>query len=280
MTLIDPAFAGKVTRADLAFATAPDGRSYLARQYMPYPFHITRPFYLDRDLAAMATVYLQSAAGGAYRGDNLQLSVEVGQDALAHVTTQASTLVHAGRGGSTKLTQEITLGRDSFLEFLPDPLILMAGADCQVSSEIRLATGAKLLFSDSFLTHDPKGLGGAPKAFRSSLVLRTESGRPLLIDRLALGEVAMPSTRLGDLPCHASLVFVAPEADAALSAAVLSTLSQVEGLYAGVSALTAGPGLWVRLLARDGVALSTGLSRAWIGLRKAVTGAEPPRRAK
>lgn len=280
MNVIEPSLAGKTTNAELVFAKAIGGRTYLARQFTPYPFHITRPFYLDAEPAAMATVYLQSASGGAYRGDRLALSLGLGKGAAAHVTTQASTLVHAGRGGQTKLTQEIDLGRESFLEFLPDPLILMAEADCVVLSDIRLAEGARLLFSDSFLTHDPEAGERPPKAFRSSLTVREASGRPLLIDRFGLGEGAMPPAQLGALPCHSSVLFVAPEADAPLAAQLLSSLKQVEGLYAGVSALPGGSGLWVRLLARDGVALSAGLQTAWRSLRSAVTGQPPAPRRK
>lgn len=277
----DPAGAPRsdVTRAELSFAKAPDGRSYLTRQFLPYPFHITRPFYFDRDPVGMASIYLQSAAGGAYRGDRLALSVNLEEGAAAHVTTQASTLVHAGRGGITSLSQEITVGRDAFLEFLPDPLILMSGADCEVESELRLEEGARLLFSDAFLTHDPEAQGRPPKAFRSTLTLRGPSGRPLLVDRFRLGEDAMPLSRLGDLPCHASLLFVAPEADAALAAQLLQTLRLREGVYAGASTLETGPGLWLRLLARDGVALSTALLSVWQSLRRKVTGQEgEPRR--
>ncbi len=280
MNLMAPRPASGTTKADLVFAKAPDGRSYLARQFLPYPFHITRPFYFDRDPAGMATVYLQSAAGGAYRGDRLALSVTLEEGAAAHVTTQASTLVHAGRGGRTSLAQEIALGSGAFLEFLPDPLILMSGADCEVESELRLQEGARLLFSDAFLTHDPEEQGRPPKAFRSTLVVRAPSGRPLLVDRFHLGEGAMPLSRLGDFPCHASIVFIAPEGDATLAAQLHSVLKPFVGVFAGVSSLTLGAGLWVRLLAQDGVSLSAALLSVWQELRCRVTSqtAEPRRK--
>ena len=52
------------------------------------------PFYLDRECPEIATLYLQSASGGLYRGDDVALSIVAGPHAAAHVTTQASTLVH------------------------------------------------------------------------------------------------------------------------------------------------------------------------------------------
>ena len=67
------------------------GRTVLAHQHVPYPFHATRPFYLDRERPEIATLYLQSASGGLYRGDDVALSIVAGPHAAAHVTTQAST---------------------------------------------------------------------------------------------------------------------------------------------------------------------------------------------
>jgi hypothetical protein len=38
-------------------------RTVLTRQRVPYPFHVTRSFYLDQARPDLATLYLQSAAG-------------------------------------------------------------------------------------------------------------------------------------------------------------------------------------------------------------------------
>ena len=49
----------------------------LRRQRVPYPFHATRTFYLDQSRPDLATLYMQSAAGGLYRGDHVALSITV-----------------------------------------------------------------------------------------------------------------------------------------------------------------------------------------------------------
>ncbi len=58
--------------ATLRFARG-GGRTFLKEQRTPYPFHTTRPHYLDADRPDLATLYLQSASGGLYRGDRLEL---------------------------------------------------------------------------------------------------------------------------------------------------------------------------------------------------------------
>ena len=60
----------KVEAADadlqLQFAPSPSGRTYLSHQFSRYPFHICKAQYLDAEPSDMATVYLQSSAGGIF----------------------------------------------------------------------------------------------------------------------------------------------------------------------------------------------------------------------
>ncbi len=269
-------------RAELRFAKAPGGRSYLARQYVPYPFHITRPFYLDSAPAGMATLYLQSAAGGAYRGDRLALAVGVESGAAALVTTQASTLVHAGRGGLAELTQDLTVAPGAHLEYLPDPLILMAEADCESRTEASLAADGVLLMSESFLTHDHEGRGRLPNRFVGALTLRDEDGRLLLIDRFHLGDAAQSAgfSALDGYACHGTFVAAAPGLGGTLAEALRHALEARPEIYGSASALADERGAWVRLLARDGVALTAGLTALWQAARKVITGVTPEPRRK
>ncbi|HXW31140.1 MAG TPA: hypothetical protein VEK55_17395, partial [Xanthobacteraceae bacterium] len=59
--------------AQLQFAVDAEGRTYLARHYAAYPYHLTRTFRLDRAAPQAATVYLQSLSGGLLQGDHVAL---------------------------------------------------------------------------------------------------------------------------------------------------------------------------------------------------------------
>ncbi len=250
-------------RAELAFARAPGGRSYLARQFVPYPFHITRPFYLDRVPAELATVYLQSASGGAYRGDRLALAVTLEEQAKAQVTTQASTLVNAGRGGRTSLEQDLILGRDSFLEYLPDPLILMAEADCESRTVIRVGKGASLVASEAFLTHDYRGEGRLPERFFATLELIDHANRRLFADRILLGSGGFDFRRLGNHPCCASFMVFTATSRPDLTEGLRAALARSDGLYGGVSIFAGGRGQFIRLMTGHGAQLLNALTELW-----------------
>ena len=55
------------SRLSLTFSCDGGGRTYLDRQFASYPFHVCRPHYFPHDAPGMATLYLQSSAGGSTR---------------------------------------------------------------------------------------------------------------------------------------------------------------------------------------------------------------------
>ena len=63
--------------ARLAFALSPGGVTYLRKQHVSYPFHICAPFHVEGDPPGMASLYLQSCAGGVFEGDHLNLDASL-----------------------------------------------------------------------------------------------------------------------------------------------------------------------------------------------------------
>jgi len=264
---------------DLAFADV-GGRTVLARQFAAYPFHLTRPFHLGDSGRGMATLYLQSASGGLYRGDDLAMTIDVEPGAAAEITTQSSTVVHDAHGDIARLRQEAMVGAGGFLALWPDPVILLPGAMLRQSIEVTLADGASALVAESWLGHDPLGQGRPFGVLESATIVRTAAAAPLVAERqiirgsdwrLALGGEA-GWTAAGN-------VFVLGAVGRALSADAVVAAMALPGVAAGASALPNGAGLGIRLLARDGVALTAALKAAWRVAFVAAFGSEPlPRR--
>ena len=104
----------------------PIGSSYLQRQYASYPFHVCRVHYHDKDHPGLATLYVQSCSGGIYEDDRLDLMLATARGAEAHVSTQAATVVHSMPSGSASQRVRIQCEGGSYLEYLPDPQILVS----------------------------------------------------------------------------------------------------------------------------------------------------------
>ena len=274
----------RVARAELGFVRGSDDATFLARQYAEYPFHLCRPFWIDGDPPGLATLYLQSCSGGLFRGDRVDLSIVVEESAEAHVTTQAATIVHDGEGEWTEQRTQIEARPGSFLEYLPDPLILFPGARLSTTVRARLHEGATLVVADGFLQHDPFGTGRTFDRLTSELSVETTAGSLLALDRFAIDgrELAMGQPGvMGRYRAHASMIVVGGAvAGEALVAALRTAIGGVPGLYGGASSLPAGVGTWSRMLARDAVALRAGMAAAWSAVRTVLRGSPPPPRRK
>lgn len=269
------------------------GKTFLSRQLTPHPFHMTRPFYFPDDPAGMATLYLQSSSGGLYGDDDLKLEIAVEDGASAQVTTQASTIVHAARGGLTRQTVTIDVGAGGYLEYLPDPLILFAGSAVSARVDVRAAPDACLMLSDSFLGHDPNGGAARFDRFENMIRIdRRDDDSADFIDRMRISGINWPAGaeggalgRTGAFGCYGAFYLVnPPDLDAAvyrIRAAMPEGASAGEtNSYVGVEALPSRHVVAARFLAQDGARLSALLSAAAESAREAVTGRVPVRRPK
>lgn len=252
------------------------GRTYLARQFTPHPFHITRPFYHPGDPDGMATLYLQSSSGGVYAGDDLSLDIRVEAGARAHVTTQASTIVHdaRGRAGATQ-TVCLDVADGARLDYLPDPAILMTGARFCNRVTATLGRGACAILGDAQLSHDPDGLGRPFSWLENEVELIGPEGT-VLLDRFELSGTDWPA-RTGGFACSGMMI-VAGCADA--GGPMQQAAETVPGVYAGLSLFGDRNIALVRFLAPDGVALSRVMAAMWRAAAIAMDGQPPAERRK
>lgn len=270
-------------RLEMRFARDAAGETFLARQRAGYPFHLCRVHRYAGDPAGMATLYVQSVAGGLYEGDALAVDAAVDAEAAVHLTTQASTVVHGMlRGGSAAQAVAIRAGAGSLVEYLPDAAILFPTARLATRLSIEADESATVIAGDSFLTHDPQGTG-APFGWLASLVeAQRPGGAPLFIDRWRLPGQAWAARApgvSGPFGGQGMVLVLHAAAPERMAAAMREALASCAEVYAGASTLPSGCGAWARLLADDGAALRAGMLAVWSAAREFVTGARPrPRR--
>ena len=279
--------APALTRGRLQATFAPDsgGKSYLARQYACYPFHLCRAQYLDPDLPEMASLYVQTSAGGIYAGDRLDVEIRTEAGARAHVTTQASSIAYRMPDGEARQRFLLSGGPGSLLEYLPDPTILFPEARLRSATTLEPAPGALIIAGDSFLPHDPDG-AGRPFAYCAGETRVVDpEGRLLSLDRFHFDGAAWKSGAAGVNGERLMQGTLVAAGDAAAPETLLEALR--EGLakappavYAAASALPNRCGAWARLLAADGAELTETMHALWAALRAAVTGHPPARRRK
>lgn len=272
------------SRAEVTFGREHEGPSFVRRQFASYPFHFCRAQHVADDPPEMATLYVQSLSGGIYEDERLSLTVTVEPGAQAHLTSQASTIVHSSSIGHAETAVAIDAGEGAVIEYMPDPLILFPGARLSSAIAIRRHQTAVVICADAFLTHDPEGAGRPFGYLDSRLDVMDSDGRLLGRDRFVLDGDGFGTRRVLRNGGYAALATVTVVAPPALSARVVEAMrAALDGLadiYAGVSTLPNRCGAWSRILASDGASLRRATEAAWAAAREAITGERPRRRRK
>jgi urease accessory protein len=271
---------GRHAEARLAFALA-GGRTRLIRQHVPYPVHVTRPFHIEAARPGLATLYLQSASGGFYRGDDVGLVLDVAAGAAVHVTTQAATVVHDSRGEGCRQAVAIRVGEGAFCAFVPDPVVMFPGAAFSSEITVDLAPGALSILTDGVCRHDPAGGGAAFERWDGATVVRDAAGRVLLADRGGVdgSDLAGPRSPLGRYAAFGTALLLAPSKRLPAPVAIEKAVA-AHGCIAGTGPAPNGAGLAVRLLAPGGGALARALDAVFAAGFEAMLGAPPARRRK
>ncbi|MBT4888202.1 MAG: urease accessory protein UreD [Rhodospirillales bacterium] len=272
------------SRLDLSFQCDPQGRSYLAKQYYTFPFHICRAQYMDKALPGMATMYMQSCSGGIFKGDRLSTTIHAAENTQVHVTTQASTIIH--RMEADFAHQEIVISGENgaLVEYLPDCTILFPEAKLKSSVDVTRHPNCDVILCDSFLAHNPNNTAETFSWFENELVIRNSDGQVDIIDRFRVtGEQFFDGEAAGSNPymVHGTFALITSSKDIdELCATLRLCPAPSDEIYAGISDLPNNAGCWVRFLATDGVASKKYIQTLWSAAREALTGCAPTNRRK
>jgi urease accessory protein len=223
-------------------------------------------------------VYVVGGAAGPIGGDELGLRISVRAGAFLRVRTAAAAIALPGPDGLESVLQvTVDVAAGARLEYLPEPIVVSAGARHATIVRVTLAEGASLLLRDELLLGRHGETGGAARS-----VLNVDyAGRPLLRQSLEVSGAEVASVGPAVLSGHRAVgmaLWVDPVAaetwddDAAVVAdgagnAELAPASRA--ISAGAVPETdapaavmplAGPGILVTALANDAVALRRRLS--------------------
>jgi urease accessory protein len=119
-----------------------DGKTRLAHLYERNPLRVLFPKPPPDDLP---TAVLVTTSGGLVAGDRIDIAATVGEGAAAHVTGSAAEKIYRSTGATTRVGQELTIGTDAWLEFLPPETILFDRARLHRHTRVMLGAGASFL---------------------------------------------------------------------------------------------------------------------------------------
>lgn len=252
-------------KAELALEYARHGeRTVLAKRRHDGPLVVQKPLYPEGE--GVCHTMVVHPPGGIAGGDQLSLSVEVGEGAAALLTTPGAAKWYRSEGSRAR--QQISFDVRGTLEWLPQETILFNASLASMQSEIRLARDA------TFIGWEVLCLGrtGSGERFaagscalatqirRDGVLLWNERGR---ID--AGGKLPQSPVGFSGRTVCGTLLVAGNVDDAGLTAC------RKEVPAAGELALTRLPGLLVaRYLGDSSEAAKRCFTRLWAILRPAV----------
>jgi urease accessory protein len=130
--------------AEIGFAYR-DGTTRLAHLYQRNPLRVLFPEPAEGEGALGVLV---TTSGGLVAGDRLDIAIEVGEGATAHITASAAEKIYRSLGATTAIEQRLAVGEGGWLEFLMPETILFEDARLRRDTIIDLMPGAGLLAGD------------------------------------------------------------------------------------------------------------------------------------
>lgn len=235
-----PAAAG--WHADLRLGFERRGpRTVLARRAHQGPLVVQRALYPE-GVAVCHAILIHPPAGIA-GGDRLAVTVQVGKDAHALLTTPGAGKWYRSAGARAALTQRIVVEEGGTCEWLPQESLVFDGALGDLATEVELHGDACFIGAEMLCF----GRTAAGERFtRGELTMRTRivrDGRPLWLERARIGggsALLEAAVGLAGQPVSASLLLASPRCDEALLQAWREIVPT-----AGEGAVTLLPGLLV-----------------------------------
>lgn len=229
-----------------------NGRSVAKNIYFQGAFKVMRPIYHNH--SNQPCYYILNPGGGYLDGDTYRMKVSLSKGARLTLTTQSATKIYKTPKTGAYQETEINLGKDSYLEYLADPLIAYKNARYFQKTCVRMEKGATFLYSDIVTPGwSPEGGHFSYDLLRLKNEIYLEE-KLIAFDHIRLDPSAQHMVGLGVMEGYThigSFIVVGEQTNATLLDQLYETIQQEEGDFkAGLSELSV-PGFTIRVLSNS-----------------------------
>lgn len=259
------------------------GRTILVELERRAPLLVQQALYWDDEMPALPCVSIISNAGGILQGDRYAIEIDLAKNAEAHITTQAATKIHEMDANFASQTQDITLAANSYLEYLPLPVIPHKNARFLSHTRIRIDPTATLLYSEILMPgrkYYGEGEIFAYDLFSAAVHAERLDGKALFVEKFVIEprqlDVRNPAV-MGSFDVFANVLLLTPKDHAdRLLEQVDPVFDEREGWAAGASRLPNDAGLIFKVLGRETQIVRAKVREFWSRVRLEVKGIPVP----
>ena len=273
---------GKHGVLDMEFARQ-GNRSVLTHLHRGAPLLVQQALYYDEHLPGLPCVFIITTSGCILQGDRLDISVSVGADAMAHITTQAATKIHEMDANFAAQSLQLTLAENAYLELLPGPAIPHRHSRFIAHCTAAVSASATLLAVE--LVQPGRKYHGAGELFEydlysSAVDVTRPDGTALCSEKIVCEPWRYPVRQagvMGEFDYLANVTLVTPplHAEAVLERADTG-LDPAAGWMAGASRLPNQAGVSYKVLGQEADVVRTKVREFWRAVRREVADAPIP----
>lgn len=142
---------GKHGYLRMGFEIDPRGKCIMRDMERRVPIIVQQELYFDEEMPDMPCVYILSSGGQYMEGDRYQQDINMKEGSFAFISTGAATKIAEMASNYCGLVQNINLGKDSYLEFLPEPIYPCRHSRFISDTRIVCDPSATLVYSEIYM---------------------------------------------------------------------------------------------------------------------------------
>lgn len=142
---------GKHGYLNLGFELDGSGRSILRELDRRVPLIVQQELYFDEELPDLPCVYILSSGGPNIDGDRYRQNIFLKEGSMAFVSTGAATKIASMQDNYSGLEQTITLEKNAYLEYLPEPIIPCRNARFISDTRLTVHETATVFYSEIYM---------------------------------------------------------------------------------------------------------------------------------
>ena len=142
---------GKHGYLRLGFQVDKTGKTVMRDLDRRAPLIVQQELYFDEYLPKLPCVYILSSGGPNVDGDRYQQDFTLRKGAMAWISTGAATKLAEMKFNYSGMIQNITLEEDSYLEYIPEPIIPCKNTRFISDTTINIHESATLFYSEIYM---------------------------------------------------------------------------------------------------------------------------------
>ncbi|MBN7755367.1 urease accessory protein UreD [Nitratireductor aquimarinus] len=274
---------GKIGELRLGFTRRGD-RSVLSDLYRVAPLLVQQALYWDEAMPELPICAIISVGGGILQGDRYTIDISVGEGACAQVTSQGANRIHQMDANYASQHQEVVVGADAYLEYLPDVTIPYRDSRFINDTDLIVDESATVIYGEMMMTgrkHHHASERFGLDLLSMSVNVRRPDGRKLFTEKVLIEK----GNNTGDFAAvmrgfdaFANIMCLTPPETAERIKARMDTnwLDENPRAISGVSALPNGAGLMLRAVGIESYDVRREVRRFWKVVREEARGRTLP----